>query len=88
MRQIRLTGREVTVIRAIGFTEGIPGAEIQEFTRMEPQDVVDTLNSLLSAGFVESQPFFDQIELAAMAGTNFEINPSYVHEIKLACRRS
>ncbi len=88
MRQIRLTGREVTVVRAIGFAEAIPGAEIQEFTRMEAQDVTDTLNSLMSAGFVESAPFFEQVELAAMPATNFEVNPSYVHEIKLACRRS
>lgn len=88
MRQIRLTGREVTVVRAIGFTEGIPGAEIQDSTRMEPQDVMDTLNSLMSAGFVESMPFFDQVELEAMPETCFEVNPSYVHEIKLACRRS
>ncbi len=88
MRLIRLTGREVTVVRAIGFADGIPGTEIQEFTRMEPQDVTDTLNSLMSAGFVESVPFYDQVELDAMPETNFELNPSYIHEIKLACRRS
>lgn len=87
MRQIRLTGREVTVVRAIGFSAGVMGSEIQEFTRMEPQDVADTLNSLMSAGFAESVPFFDQVELSAMPETNIEVNPSYVHKIKLACRR-
>lgn len=87
MRKIKLTGREVTVVRAIGFTEGVPGAEIQDATRMEPQDVTDTLNSLMSAGFVESVPFFEQVELDAMPEISFEVNPSYAHEIKLACRR-
>ena len=87
MRQIRLTGREATVVRAIGFTEPVPGAEIQDFTRMEPEDVTDALNSLMSAGFVESIPFYNQVEMAEMPVTMFEVNPSYVHEIKLACRR-
>ncbi|MEP6809383.1 MAG: helix-turn-helix domain-containing protein [Chthoniobacterales bacterium] len=88
MRRIKLTGREVTIVRAIGFTDGASGAEIEEFTRMEPGDVVDTINSLMSAGFVESVPYYDQIEMAAVAETIFEVNPSYIHEIKGACRRS
>ena len=88
MRQIKLTGREASVVRAIGYTEAAAGAEIQEFTRMEPEDVTDALNSLMSAGFVESVPFSEQIEMTAMPVTMFELNPSYVHQIKLACRRS
>ena len=52
MRNIKLTGREACVVRAIGFSEGILGAEILDATHMEPEDVTDTLNSLLSAGFV------------------------------------
>lgn len=87
MRQIKLTGREATIIRAIGYTEPVAGAEIQEFTRMEPEDVTDALNSLLSAGFVESVPFCEQVAMADMPVTMFEINPSYVHGIKLACAR-
>ena len=57
MRQIRLTGREANVVRAIGFAEPMLGAEIQDFTRMEGEDVTDTLNSLMAAGFVESIPY-------------------------------
>lgn len=82
MRQIKLTGREATVVRAIGFTEAVAGAEIQEFTRMQPEDVTDTLNGLMSAGFVESVPYLEQIDMAEMPVTMFEINPGYVHEIK------
>jgi hypothetical protein len=88
MRQIKLTGREATVVRAIGFTESMLGTEIQDFTRMEVEDVTDTLNSLMAGGFVESIPFYEQVELAEMPVTAFEVNPAYVHELREAlCRR-
>src|SRR5207237_2190216 len=50
MRQIKLTGREATVVRAIGFAESMLGAGIQDFTRMELDDGPDALNSLMAAG--------------------------------------
>ncbi len=84
MRQIRLTGREVNVVRAIGFTEAKLGTEIQDFTRMGEDDVTDTLNSLLSAGYVESIPFAEEVQLAEMPVTTFEINPGYVQSLKEA----
>jgi hypothetical protein len=87
MRQIKLTGREATVVRAIGFTESMLGTEIQDFTRMEVEDVTDTLNSLMAAGFVESVPYYEQVELAEMPVTAFEVNPAYVHELRLALSR-
>ena len=87
MRHIKLTGREACVVRAIGFTTSVPGLEIQEYVNMEPEDVADTLNSLMSAGFVESIPYYEQVEMAEMPGTMFEINPAYAHEIKAAFNR-
>ena len=87
MRNIKLTGREISVVRALGFAEAILGAEIQEFTRMEPEDVTDTLNSLISAGFAESIPYYEQVELAQMPVTAFEINPSYALGLKEALLR-
>ena len=87
MRAIKLTGREATVMRAIGFAEAMLGAEIQDFTRMESQDVTDTLNSLLAAGFVESIPYCEQVDLADMPVTAFEANPAYVHELRRALVR-
>jgi hypothetical protein len=87
MRTIKLTGREATVMRAIGFTESMLGAEVQDFTRMESEDVTDTLNSLLAAGFVESIPYYEQVELAEMPVTAFEVNPAYVHELRRALTR-
>ena len=87
MRQIKLTGREATIVRAIGFTESMLGTEIQDHARMESEDLTDTLNSLLAAGFVQSIPYAEQIELAEMPVTAFEVNPAYAHEIRLAITR-
>jgi len=88
MRQVKLTGREASVVRAIGFTESMLGAEIQDYVRMESEDVTDTLNSLMSAGFVESIPYTEQVQLAEMPVTAFELNPAYSHELKRALNRS
>jgi hypothetical protein len=87
MRCIKLTGREASVVRAIGFTESMLGAEIQDFTRMELEDVTDALNGLMAAGFVESIPYYDEVQLAEMPVTAFEINPAYVHDIRQAIQR-
>ena len=87
MRQIKLTGREATIVRAIGFSESMLGAEIQDYSRMESEDVTDTLNSLIAAGFIQSIPYVEQIELADMAVTAFEVNPAYAHEMREAITR-
>ena len=87
MRNIKLTGREAAVVRIIGFAEAMLGSEIQDSTHMEPEDVTDTLNSLLSAGFAESIPYYEEVELAQMPVTSFELNPAYAHELKAAMSR-
>ena len=87
MRNIKLTGREASVVRAIGFAEAMLGAEIQDHTHMEPEDVTDTLNSLLSAGFAESIPFCEEVQMADMPVTAFELNPAYAHDLKAALQR-
>ena len=84
MRTIKLSGREASVVRAIGFTNSMLGAEIQDYVRMESDDVTDILNSLMAAGFVESIPYSEQIQLAEMSVTAFEVNPAYSHELKRA----
>jgi hypothetical protein len=87
MRHIKLTGREATVVRAIGFTEPMMGAELQDQTHMDSEDVTDTLNSLMSAGFVESVPYYDEVQMAEMPVTAFELNPAYTNDLKQALRR-
>jgi hypothetical protein len=86
MRIIRLSGREASVVRAIGFTEGMLGSEIQDLTRMEIEDVADVLNSLIAAGFVESIPYVEEVGLAELPATSFEVNPAYSHQLSFAIR--
>jgi hypothetical protein len=87
MRNIKLSGREATLVRAIGFTEAMMGAELQDQTHMDSEDVTDTLNSLMSAGFVESVPYYEEVQLAEMPVTAFELNPAYASELKQALYR-
>jgi hypothetical protein len=87
MRHIKLSGREATVVRAIGFTEAMMGAEIHDYVNMDVEDVTDTLNSLMSAGYVESVPYYDEVQIAEMPVTAFELNPAYVLELKQALYR-
>lgn len=74
-------------MRAIGFTEAMMGAELQDQTHMDSEDVTDALNSLMSAGFVESVPYYDEVQLAEMPVTAFELNPAYASELKQALYR-
>jgi len=84
MRHIKLSGREATIVRAIGFAEAMMGAELQDQTHMDGDDVTDTLNGLMSAGFVESVPYYEEIQLAEMPVTAFELNPAYANELRQA----
>jgi len=88
MRQIKLTGRELAVIRALGFTSAISGSEILSQTQMQVEDATDILNGLLSAGYVESKPYRDHVTPTEMVALEFEVNPGYVHELKAARARS
>ena len=54
---------------------------------MDVEDVTDTLNSLMSAGFVETVPYYDEVQLADMPVTAFELNPAYTHELRQALYR-
>ena len=71
-------------MRAIGFAEAMMGAELQDQTHMDGDDVTDTLNGLMSAGFVESVPYYEEVQLAEMPVTAFELNPAYAHELRQA----
>jgi hypothetical protein len=87
MRNIRLSGREATVLRSIGFAEAMMGAEIQDNAHMDVDDVTDVLNGLMSAGYVESIPFCEEVQIAEMPVTAFEVNPAYIQELRQALYR-
>ena len=88
MRRIKLSGRERSVLKALGFAEAVFGSQLQEHTQMQPDDMTDTLNALLAAGYVESKPYREQITAAEMSAIEFEVNPGYVHELRTAMLRS
>ncbi|MES2570451.1 MAG: hypothetical protein V4710_10410 [Verrucomicrobiota bacterium] len=84
MKQIKLSGRERAVVRAIDFANGSTGEEILEHTRLAPDDLVDILNGLLSLGYAESVPYSEATTLDAFRGVLFEVNPSYALDIRAA----
>jgi hypothetical protein len=88
MRRIKLSGRERAVMKAVGFADAIPGAQIREHTQIPPDDLTDILNGLIGAGYVESRPYREQITSADLAALEFEVNPSYVHELKESMQRA
>ena len=74
--------------KAIGFAEAVAGEEIRQLTQIQPGDLVDVLNALLAAGYIESRPYREQITAAEMPATEFEVNPSYVHELRASMQHS
>ena len=87
MRQIKLSGREQAVLRAIDYTSGSTGAEIEAHTQIDAGDVADLLQALCEVGYVEPTPYTEQVALLNFAELRFEVNPSYALELKLALRR-
>jgi hypothetical protein len=51
------------------------------------EDVTDVVNSLIAAGFVESIPYYEEVQLAEMPAITFEINPAYANELRQALRQ-
>ena len=86
-REIKLNGRELGVMRTIGFGLGVPGAEIQERTNIDPEDLCDVLNTLLDIGYLETATMKERVTIEEMPTELFEINPSYASNLKVAMRR-
>jgi len=87
IRKIKLSGREAAVVRSIDFTANTPGMEIKERTHMDIEDLVDVVNGLMDAGFVETHPPSDHVVPEAFEMTLFEVNPAYAHDLRAATRR-
>ena len=87
MKQIKLSGREMAVLRAIDYAVGSTGNEIHERTNIELSDVADILNGLCDVGFVEVLPDCKMVTLENCPISRFEINPSYWQQLKEAMRR-
>ena len=87
MKQIKLSGRELAVLRAIDYATGSTGVEIREKTAIDGGDVSEILNALCEVGYVESFPPVEPVTYLNYAETRFEINPSYAMQLKVAMRR-
>jgi hypothetical protein len=87
-KTIRLSGREASVLRGIGFGLGIKGDELLERLQMAPEDLLDVLNTLLDAGYVETASMKEKVAIEEMSTEEFEVNPSYAADLKQAMRRS
>jgi len=86
-KPIKLTGREAGVLRAIGFGLGVKGEELCDRLQMASDDLVDVLNTLLDAGFVETESMCERVTVDNFTTEEFEVNPSYAGDLKDAMRR-
>ena len=87
MKQIKLSGREMAVLRAIDYAVGSTGQELHERTNIEADDVADILNGLCDVGYVEVVPDCKLVTIENYAASRFEVNPSYWQQLKEAMRR-
>jgi hypothetical protein len=88
MKKIKLTGREMAVMRAIDYANGNTGAEIAERTHIEADDLVDILNGMCDAGYLEAVPPVERVTLEDFAARHYDLNPSYALDLKEAMRRA
>lgn len=83
-KQIRLSGREATVVRSLGFGLAVSGEELLENTRIALDDLADVLSGLMEVGYVESTPFSERTTPEVLPTTEYEVNSAYAHELKAA----
>lgn len=88
MKQIKLSGREQAVLRAIDYSSGSTGAEIHGITHIEAEELADILNGLCEVGYVEVFPYAERVNAASCVTSRFEVNPSYALDLKAALRRN
>ena len=84
MKQIKLTGRERSVLRVLDFSAGNTGEELLESARLEADDLVDVLNSLMGPGYLEMVPYAEEAKVETFRSARFDINPSYALELRAA----
>lgn len=84
MKQIKLTGRERSVLRVLDFVGGNTGEELLESTRLEADDLVSVLSGLMGPGYLEMSPYGEEAALETYASARFDINPSYAQELRAA----
>lgn len=87
MREIKLTGREIALLRAIDFATGSQGAAVIEFTRLSAEEVADLVNGLLEVGYLETLPPTDRVTAGTLPGLLIDVNPAYAQLLRAAMFR-
>jgi hypothetical protein len=88
MRLLKFSGREAAIVRAIDFATGTLGAELLVRTRIGAEEVVEIINGLMDAGYVETNPpRHGHVERGEFYWTMFEANPAFVHQLREATAR-
>lgn len=85
MRELSLSGGDLTVIKALGLSgTSMPGALlVDRIGHMEAAELIDTLEGLMMLGFVVSDS--ERLkDLDDLKRTNFHVNTSYVRDLKEA----
>lgn len=82
MRRIKLSGREMSLIKAIGFGIGATGEELLAVTSYDPENLTDMLNGMMNAGFIITEPYLLEFSQEQLPTIRFEVNGAYAHELK------
>ena len=87
MKRIKLSGREATVVRRLDFYDGTTGPELIEQTQMEMGDLLDIVNGLLEAGYLETRPFAEKLSAESLLRVVIEVNPAFAQDLRESMRR-
>lgn len=85
MREITLSGSEISVIKALGVSgTPTPGTQLlQRITDMEESELVDALQGLMMTGFVTADR--ENVRNGEeMKNSSFQVNTSYRRELRTA----
>lgn len=82
MKKLKITGRERSVLRVLDFSTGNTGEELLASSRLEPEDLVDVINGLMSPGYLEVTPSTEETTVETFREARFDINPSYSQELR------
>ena len=84
MKKIKLSGKEIAVVRTIDFAMGTVGSEILDRTKIEVDELVSIINGLMDVGFLECVPHSEHLTGETLKGATIEVNPGYAHELRAA----
>ena len=87
MKQIKLNGRERSVLRVLDMSCGNTGEELLERARLDPDDLINVLNGLISPGYMEVVPYSEETTVETFMASHFDINPSYASDLRDAMTR-